>query len=87
MNKTDGRPVKVCHFHTHTGENMSENKSGYQLRQELLAMATGIVGDRNNRLFDNEVMKPEGNRQPIQPYTTEEVIAEAEKLYAFIQKK
>ena len=66
---------------------MSDNKSGYQLRQELLAMATGIVGDRNNRLFDNEVMKPEGNRQPIQPYTTEEVIAEAEKLYAFIQKK
>ena len=63
------------------------NKSGYQLRQELLAMATGIVGDRNNRLFDNEVMKPEGNRQPIQPYTTEEVIAEAEKLYAFVQKK
>ena len=66
---------------------MSDNKSGYQLRQELLEMATGIVGDRNNRLFDNEVMKPEGSRQPIQPYTTEDVIAEAEKLYAFVQKK
>ena len=55
------------------------NKSGYQLRQELLGMATGIVCDRNNRLFDNEVMKPEGNRQPIQPYTTEDVITEAGK--------
>tara|TARA_A100001515_G_C4560382_1_gene206390 strand:+ start:150 stop:350 length:201 start_codon:yes stop_codon:yes gene_type:complete len=66
---------------------MSDSKSGYQLRQELLGMATGIVCDRNNRLFDNEVMKPEGNRQPIMPYTTEEVIAEAEKLYAFVQKK
>ena len=77
----------VPHSHTHIGDKMSDNKSGYQLRQELLAMATGIVGDRNNRLFDNEVMKPEGNRQPIMPYTTEEVIAEAEKLYAFVQKK
>ena len=66
---------------------MSDNKSGYQLRQELLSMATGIVCDRNHRLFDNEVMQPEGNSQPIQPYTTEEVIAEAEKLYAFVQIK
>ena len=74
--------------HTHKEEKMCDSKkSGYQLRQELLGMATGIVCDRNNRLFDNEVMKPEGNRQPIQPYTTEEVIAEAEKLYAFVQKK
>ena len=66
---------------------MSENKSGYQLRTELLGLATGIVVDRNSRLFDNEVMKPEGSRQPVTPYTTEEIIAEAEKLYAFVQKK
>ncbi len=66
---------------------MSENKSGYQLRAELLGMATGIVVDRNQRLFDNEVMKPEGSRQPVTPYTTEEIIAEAEKLYAFVQTK
>ena len=66
---------------------MSDNKNGYQLRQELLGMATGIVVDRHQRLFDNEVMKPEGNRNPIPPYTTEDVIAEAEKLYAFVKKK
>ena len=66
---------------------MSENKSGYQLRTELLGMATGIVVDRNLRVFDNELMKPEGSRQPVTPYTTEEIIAEAEKLYAFVQTK
>ena len=66
---------------------MSDNKNGYQLRTELLGMATGIVAERNSRLFDNEVMKPEGSRQAVAPYTTEEVIAEAEKLYAFVQKK
>ncbi len=63
------------------------NKSGYQLRQELLGMAVGIVCDRQNRQFENEHLKPEGHRSPVPAYTTEEVIAEAEKLYAFIQKK
>ena len=66
---------------------MSENKSGYQLRTERLGMATGIVVDQNQRVFDNELMKPEGSRQPVTPYTTEEIIAEAEKLYAFVQTK
>ena len=63
------------------------NRSGYELRTDLLGMAAGIVVDRNQRLFDNEVMKPEGNRKPVAPYTTDEVIAEAEKLYQFVQKK
>mgnify|MGYP003149268423 CR=1 FL=1 len=63
------------------------NKSGYQLRQELLGMAVGIVGDKANRQFDNEMIKPEGQRNAVASYTTEDVIAEAEKLYAFVQKK
>jgi hypothetical protein len=39
-------------LHTHTKENkMSDNnKSGYQLRTDLLGMAMGIVVDRTNRL-------------------------------------
>ncbi len=64
-----------------------KNKSGYQLRTELLGMATGIVCDRVNRQFENEHLKPEGTRSPVPPYTTEDIIAEAEKLYAFVQKK
>jgi len=67
------------------------NKSGYQLRADLLGMATGIVIDRTNRLENNEHFLAENDkayqRKPIAPYTTEDVITEAEKLYAFVQKK
>ena len=63
------------------------NKNGYELRTDLLGMAIGIVCDRVNRQFENEHLKPEGTRTPVQPYTTEDIIAEAEKLYAFVQKK
>ncbi len=70
---------------------MSDSKSGYQLRADLLGMATGIVIDRTNRLENNEHFLAENDkayqRKPITPYTTEDVIAEAEKLYAFVQKK
>ena len=63
------------------------NKSGYELRTDLLGMAIGIVSDKVNREFDNEHMKPEGQRSAVSPYTTEDIIVEAEKLYAFVQKK
>lgn len=67
------------------------NKSGYQLRTELLGMAIGIVSDRTNRLENNEHFLAENDRhyarKPIAPYTTEEIVLEAEKLYAFVQKK
>tara|TARA_Y100001973_G_scaffold102324_1_gene167139 strand:- start:2240 stop:2443 length:204 start_codon:yes stop_codon:yes gene_type:complete len=63
------------------------NKSGYELRADLLNMAIGIVDQKVGRLFENEHLKPEGNRSPVAPFTTEDVIAEAEKLYAFVQKK
>ena len=63
------------------------NKSGYELRTDLLGMAVGIVCDKINRQFENEHLKPEGQRQAVNPYTTDDVIAEAEKLYAFVQKK
>ena len=67
---------------------MSDSKkSGYQLRTDLLGMAIGIVCDKVGRQFENEPFKPEGQRQPVASYTTEEIIAEAEKLYAFVQKK
>ena len=63
------------------------NKSGYQLRADMLGMAMGIVSERNHRDRENEHLKPEGQRQAVNPYTTDDVIAEAEKLYAFVQKK
>ena len=67
---------------------MSDSKkSGYELRSDLLGMAMGIVVQRVQRLFENEHLKPEGQRNAVNPFTTEDVIAEAEKLYAFVQKK
>ena len=65
----------------------NKNKNGYEIREGLLGMAQGILGDKCNQDFQNEMIKPEGTRNAIPPYTTEEIIAEAEKLYAFVQKK
>ena len=64
-----------------------KNKSGYELRTDLLGMAIGIVESKVQRTFENEYLKPEGSRKAVTPYTTEDVIAEAEKLYDFVQKK
>tara|TARA_R100000149_G_scaffold50691_1_gene21226 strand:- start:325 stop:528 length:204 start_codon:yes stop_codon:yes gene_type:complete len=67
---------------------MSDSKkSGYEIRTALLSMAVGIVDQKVQRLFENEHLKPEGQRNAVNPFTTEDVIAEAEKLYAFVQKK
>lgn len=64
-----------------------KNKSGYELRSDLLGMAIGIVDQQVQRKFENEHLKPDGQRNPVAPFTTEDIIAEAEKLYAFVQKK
>ena len=68
-----------------------KNKNGYELRTELLGMAMGIVSERVQRLEANEYFLAENDkryqRKPISPFTSEEVIAEAEKLYTFVQKK
>ena len=74
--------------HTYTEENkMSENRNGYELRSDLLGMAIGILESRNSRQFDNECLKPEGQRSPVNPYATEDVLVVADKLYAFVQNK
>ena len=67
---------------------MSEmNKSGYELRSDLLGMAVGLCEARVQRHCENEFLKPEGQRQGVEPYTTEDVLIEAEKLYRFVQKR
>ena len=62
-------------------------KNGYEIRESLLGMAIGILSERDSRLRENEYLKPEGTRNPIDGYTVEEVINTAETLYKFIQKK
>jgi hypothetical protein len=67
---------------------MSESKrSGYAIRADLLGMAIGILEARNSRQWDNEHLKPEGTRSPVNPYATEDVLVVAEKLYDFVQNQ
>ena len=59
---------------------MSDSKrSGYAIRTDLLGMAIGVLESRNSRQFDNECLKPDGQRSPVAPYTTDEVLFVAEK--------
>ena len=68
-----------------------KNKSGYELRTNLLGMAIGILEHRNSRQMDNEHLKGETDKsykkQPVAPYATEDVLVVAEKLYNFIKQK
>ena len=64
-----------------------KNKSGYELRSDLLGMAVGILQDRQCRQESNEHLKPEGQRNAVNPYATEDVLVVAEKLYDFVQNK
>ena len=62
-------------------------KSGYELRTDVLGMAIGLLESKVARSCENEHLKPAGNRVPVEGYTTEDVLVEAEKLYRFVQKK
>ncbi len=63
------------------------NKNGYEIREDLLGMAVGILESRNSTLRENEYLKPEGQRDNISPYTVDEVLKTAETLYQFVSKK
>ena len=68
---------------------MSDNnnpRNGYEMRTDLLGMSIGILESRNARMAENEHLKPEGQRTPIVPYATEDVLVVAEKLYSFVEK-
>ena len=63
----------------------SENKSGYQLRQELLTQAQAIL---EHRFHSNlELSQRMGTGLKISPPSTDEIIQEAEKLYKFVCTK
>ena len=68
---------------------MSNNnfKSGYEIRESLVGMSIGINKERVQREFENEHLKPEGQRNPVAPYTVDEVLQTAETLYQFVTKK
>lgn len=70
----------------------NDRKNAYELRTDLLGMAIGILESRNERQESNEHFSYENEpeaykRKPVNPYTTEDVLIEAEKLYQFVQTK
>jgi len=62
-------------------------KSGYEIRESLIGMSIGINQERVEREVANEYLKPEGQRNPIENYTVDEVLSTAETLYKFVTKK
>lgn len=66
---------------------MSDKQSGYAIRTDLLGMAIGILESKTNVSMQNEHLKPDGKRESVSPYTTEDVVSEAEKLYSFVLNK
>ena len=67
--------------------NTSNFRSGYEIRESLVGMAIGINQERVQREFENEHLKPEGQRNPVDSYTVDEVLQTAESLYQFVTKK
>ena len=69
----------------------SNNKTGFELRTDLLGMAIGLLENNREQLVNQFYSKPEKVREsetlPVIEISPEQVIAEAEKLYNFVTTK
>ena len=69
----------------------SNNKTGFELRTDLLGMAIGLLENNREQLVNQFYSKPEkvreGETLPVIEISPEQVIAEAEKLYWFVQQR
>ena len=78
---------KNTHRQREEEKKMSDKQSGYAIRTDILGMAIGILEHKINVSMQNEHLKPDGKRESVSPYTTEDVVSEAEKLYSFVLNK
>ena len=64
------------------------NKSGFELRTEILGMAMGLLEENRaqttNQFYAQSEDERGGKKLPIIEITPEQVIGQAEKLYAFV---
>ena len=69
----------------------NNNKTGFELRTDLLGMAIGLLENNREQLVNQFYSKPEkvreGETVPVIEISPEQVIAEAEKLYNFVTTK
>ncbi len=67
---------------------MSNNKSGFELRTEILGMAMGMLEENRaqttNQFYAQTDEQREGKLCPIIEITPEQVIDQAQKLYEFV---
>ena len=67
---------------------MSNSKSGFELRTEILGMAMGLLEENRSQTTNQfYTMEPEQRADKILPIieiTPEQVIEQAEKLYEFV---
>lgn len=67
------------------------NKSGFELRTEILSMAQGILENnreqKNNQFYSRPEEDRRGEVMPLIQITSEQVIEEARKLYSFVNEK
>jgi len=84
-------------IHTQRRNNMSEvkSKTGYEIRTEILGMAQGLLTEKHRNRFqvweqtaerDKETGRVLDTNAPAFPDETD-IIALAEKMYEFVNKK
>jgi hypothetical protein len=67
------------------------NKSGFELRAELLGQAQGILSENREQVMNAHFQLPDEVRKaeecPVIHITSDQVIEEARKLYEFVNEK
>ena len=67
------------------------NKSGFELRTDILGMAQSILienrDQQTNAFYSRSDEERAGQQAPVITISSEDVIAEARKLYAFVNEK
>ena len=70
---------------------MSNSKSGFELRTDILGMAMGLLENNREQVMNAHYQLPDEVRKaedcPVIKVTTEEVINTAQELYAFVNEK
>ena len=84
--------VDYRHTHTHRRNNMSTgNKSGFEIRADLLQQAEGLLTTNHQRQIDAIVYNNEFSETktevPIFTVSATDVIATARELYEFVNDK
>jgi len=81
------------HTHTDTQEiTMTESKSGFEIRADLLGQAQSILTDnvdrRRDSLFEHNNIHPENKlAPPADEISAQDIIVVAKQLYEFVNQK